>query len=139
MRKSDKVLSLLFYGFVFSIIGISSIYLGSKLLIIVKNDDNPLIFNAPVATLIATLLFFIWELFIKKADRTLLINSKNIIIQAAFLSLVITILIFLFVIYRNLPFSFLKQKILEYLFILIPINTVLVLIKISSINRSGYE
>ena len=139
MRKSDKVLSLLFYGFVFSIIGIFSIYLGSKLLIIVKNDENPLIFNAPVATLIATLLFFVWELFIKKADKTLLINSKDTIIQAAFLSLVITILIFLFVIYRNLSFSFLKQKILEYLFILIPINTVLVLIKISSIKRSEYE
>ena len=139
MKITDKILAIIFYGFVFSIIGITSIYLGSKLLVMVKNDETALIFNTPVATLIAVAFFFLWEAFIKKNDNKIFIKNKNTIIQSAFASLIITILLFIFVVHKELSFPFLKWRILEYLFILIPINTILVLIKISKINKKRSE
>ena len=129
MNKSNTFFSIIFYAFAFSIIGIVSVYLGSKILIIVKSDATKLIFNAPVSTFIAIIFFAFWELLIGKTDKMLLIRDVNYLIYASFLSFLITLLIFLFVINSSFPVNSAKWRAMEYLFILIPVNAIIVIIK----------
>ena len=129
MNRSNKFLSILFYAFAIAILSIISIYLSSEIMISIKNDSAKLIYNAPIAAILMILLFFIWEFFLKKSDPSLFLEDINCLIYSFFSSLIIVSLLVLFVINRSQSFDMLKWRILEYLFILIPVYSILVLIK----------
>ncbi len=139
MKKNSLIFSIFINSLIFSMVGIVSIFSATKILIAFKSPDTKLLFNAPVATLIAVFLFYLLELLIKKNDKSLLLTDLNHLVYSAFLSFFITIIIVSYIGLKTSGRFYLKWQILQYLFILIPINAILILIKLNNFYRDKNE
>ena len=120
---------IILYSFSIALIGILSIYFASQIIIHINLVDSNIIFNAPIAVLLSIFLFAIWEFILLKIHKEFYLRNINLLVIAILFSVFIIALIIMLFQGINIGYNTALWKIMEYFFILIPIDFILILYK----------
>lgn len=137
MIKNHTLPIIILYSFTLALIGILSIYFASKIMISIKIVEANLIFNAPIAVLLSIILFSVWEFILSKVDKELYLVNINLMVVANLFSLFIVVFTLVVFASRYDEPHILLWKAFEYLYILIPINFILIFFKKYMLSRRG--
>lgn len=136
---TKKIHSTILYSFTLALIGILSIYFASQIIVHIKIVNANIIFNTPIAVLLSIVLFSVWEFIISKVDKELYLENINLMVLANFFSIFIIVLTLIFFSDKDYSAEIILWKAFEYVFILIPINFILILFKIYLLSRNNSD